>query len=221
MELTRTEIIAGMLDEYRSFAGLVGSLDEAAWAKATRCDGFDVRDVAGHVIGLAEDVVAGVPGSRTAEQEAASVRDDEPAAAAARLQAAIEQLIGLGAAIDTDEVWDGPSGVPDLTMGHGVLTLWYDTFVHGDDIRCAIGLPSETGAGLRAAVTYLEKTLADRGWGPAHLQFEGQDADFGELVVGPAATPRQVDAFAFVMAATGRLDPRTIGLDADANIYAD
>ncbi len=33
----------------------------------------------GHVIGLAEDVARGVPGSRTAEEEAATVRDDVPA----------------------------------------------------------------------------------------------------------------------------------------------
>jgi uncharacterized protein (TIGR03083 family) len=220
MELTRTEIIAGMLDEYRSFAELVGSLDEAAWAKASRCDGFDVRDVAGHVIGLAEDVVAGVPGSRTAEQEAASVRDDAPEVAASRLRSALEALGGLAAALDTDEVWDGPSGLPDLSMGDGVLTLWYDTYVHGDDIRAAIGLPPATGPGLRAAVRYLEKTLTDRGWGPAHLRFTDQDDDFGELVVGTAATTLPVDALEFVLAATGRVDPTSLGLHEDVNIYA-
>ena len=58
-------------------------------AAPTRCDGFEVRDVAGHVIGLAEDVAKGVPGSRTAEEEAATVRDDTPARAADRLRAAV------------------------------------------------------------------------------------------------------------------------------------
>ena len=43
-----------------------------------------------------------------------------------------------------DDMWNGPSGVPDLTFGRGVLTLWYDAFVHADDIRAALGQPSAT-----------------------------------------------------------------------------
>jgi len=64
MELTRTETIDGMLDEYVAFADLIGGLDATEWAATSRCDGWEVREVAGHVVGLCEDVVAGVPGSR-------------------------------------------------------------------------------------------------------------------------------------------------------------
>ena len=38
-----------------------------------------------------------------------------------------------------DDAWAGPSGVPDLTLGEGVLTLWFDTYIHADDIRAAVG----------------------------------------------------------------------------------
>ena len=72
-----------------------------------------MRDVAGHVVGLAEDVAIGVPGSRTAEQEAASVRDDAPAEAAARLRDAVEPCDALVDALD-DAAWDGPSPVDGL-----------------------------------------------------------------------------------------------------------
>jgi len=75
--LVRTDVARGVLDEYESFASLIESLDAKAWEAPTRCRGFQVRDVAGHVIGLAEDVAKGVPGSRNAEEEAASVRDCE------------------------------------------------------------------------------------------------------------------------------------------------
>ena len=146
--LVRTDVARGVLDEYESFAALVESLDAKAWATPTRCTGFEVRDVAGHVIGLAEDVVKGVPGSRNAEEEAASVRGDTPAQAAARLRAAIESLRPLLDALD-DDMWNGPSGVPDLTFGRGVLTLWYDAFVHADDIRAALGRPSRARRGPR------------------------------------------------------------------------
>ena len=76
--LERTDVARGAIDEYESFAALIESLDAAAWDAPTRCTGFLVRDVAGHVVGLAEDVAKGVPGSRNAEEEAASVRGDSP-----------------------------------------------------------------------------------------------------------------------------------------------
>ena len=123
-----------------------------------------MRDVAGHVIGLAEDVAAGVPGSRNAEEEAASVRHETPAGAAARLRVAMASARALLDAID-DDAWNGPSGLPDLTLGEGVLTLWYDTYVHIDDINAATGSPVGTRApGLGASIAYLTAQLAKRGW---------------------------------------------------------
>ena len=66
--LERTDVARGVLTEYESFASLIESLDAKQWSAPTRCAGFEVRDVAGHVVGLAEDVAAGVPGSRNAER---------------------------------------------------------------------------------------------------------------------------------------------------------
>jgi uncharacterized protein (TIGR03083 family) len=213
--LARTDIAQGLIDEYRAFASLVESLDPAEWAASSRCAGFEVRDVAGHVIGLAEAVAKGVPGSRNAEEEAASVRGDTPAQAAARLRAVVEALEPLLAALD-DAMWDGPSGVPDLTFGAGVHLLWYDAFVHADDIRAAIGRPSETGPGLGASLDYLAGELESRGWGPATLALSGRArrdiAGGGREVNG--------DPLQFVLAATGRLDPSTLDLLPDVNIYA-
>ena len=201
VNLTRTETIDGLLAEYEGFAALVAGLDADQWTTPSRCEGFAVRDVAGHVIGTAEDVVAGVPGSRTPEEEAATFRDDSPADAAARLTTALVSIRGLAAALDDDEVWNGPSGVPDLTMAEGILTLWYDTYVHADDIRAALGLPSEHGPGLAAAVAYLDAVHAQRG-----------------ISVDAAV---EVAPLAFVLAATGRRDAASVGLDPSVNIYAE
>jgi uncharacterized protein (TIGR03083 family) len=224
MELTQTETIEGMQAQYAAFADLVDSLTEEQWATPSRCDGFDVRDVAGHVIGLASDVAAGVPGSRNAEEEAASIRGLSPAEAAADLRTTLENLAPLAEALAVDEVWNGPSGVPDLTMAEGVLTLWYDTFVHADDIRAAIGEPSEAGPGLKASLAYLESELTKRSFGPARVVFADQDESFGGLAIGEtdASTPtHRVDAHDFVLAATGRLDADALGLDPGVNIYAE
>ena len=74
MELNRTETIAGVLREYDDFADLVESIGDDEWTRPSRCEGWEVRDVAGHVVAAAQDVVAGVPGSRGPDQEAADMR---------------------------------------------------------------------------------------------------------------------------------------------------
>jgi uncharacterized protein (TIGR03083 family) len=193
---------------------LIDSLDTNAWDTATRCEGFLVRDVAGHVVGLAEDVVKGVPGSRNAEEEAASVRGDSPAQVAGRLRAAIASIQPLLDALD-DDMWNGPSGVPDLSFGRGVLTLWYDAFVHADDIRAALGRASEAGAGLTASVEYLAGELTSRGWGPATLAFPGMP----RFDVGVGGREIAGDPMQFVLVATGRAEPATMGLEPGISIY--
>jgi len=212
--LSRTHVSTGCLSEYEAFAALIEGLNDKQWNADTRCAGWQARDVAGHVIGLAEDTAAGVPGSRNAEEEAASVRHESPAGAAARLRAATATLRALVDAID-DDVWNGPSGVPDLTLGEGVLTLWYDTYVHADDIRAAIGRTSERGPGLDATIAYLGGQLTAKHWGPATLALDEvsrHDVSGG----GPKITG---DALQFALVATGRADASTIGLDGDVSIY--
>jgi uncharacterized protein (TIGR03083 family) len=219
---SRTEIIAGMLEEYDGFTELLGTLSADDWTTATRCGGAPVQDVAGHVVGIVEDVAAGTPGSRTFEQEAAAMAGNSPAEAAARLEVALGGLRALATALDDDDVWNGPSGAPDLTMAKGVLTLWYDTYVHADDIRAALGRPTETGAGERGSLGYVAEELAGRGFGPARVEFTERDHPALELGAVDATTPtHQVDPHAFLLAATGRLDAATIGLDPSVNIYAE
>ena len=128
----------------------------------------------------------------------------------------IVTIAALAEAAD-DEMWNGPSGVPDLMLGEGVLTLWFDAYVHSDDIRAAIGRASERGDGLHASVVYLAAELTKRGWGPATLLLDGEPRhDIG--AGGPEMTG---EALQFVLVATGRADPATMDLDPTVNIYAD
>lgn len=217
----RSDVIAGMLAEYDRFGALVAPLTEEEWRAPTRCDA-PVRDVVGHVVGIVEDVAAGTPGSRTFEEEAAALGDDGPAEAVARLNAALEALRALATALDDDDVWNGPSGAPDLSMGDGVLTLWYDTYVHVDDVRVALGRPSEPGAGERAALAYVVGHLEDEGFGPARIELTARDLPTVELGPVDTATPTvSVDPHDFLLAATGRLDATTLGLDPTVNLYRD
>jgi uncharacterized protein (TIGR03083 family) len=212
--LSRTHLSHGALAEYDAFADLIEGLTEKEWNAAARCAGWQARDVAGHVVGLAEDTAAGVPGSRNADEEAASVRHESPAGAAARLRTAVGSLRALLDVVD-DDAWNGPSGVPDLTLGDGVLTLWYDTFIHADDVRSAVGRPSVRGDGLDAAIAYLAQQLTTKGWGPATLSLDGA----GRYDIGGGGPEIAGDAMQFALVATGRADAASIGLDPDVGIY--
>ena len=217
INLTRAEQADGLVAEYAAFADLIEGLDEGAWRKATRCAGADVRDVAGHVTGLAEDVVIGAPGSRLFSEEAASLYDLTPREVAQRLRDANVPIGDLVTSLDED-AWNSPSPVEGLTLGYGVLTLLYDTYVHNDDIRAALGMPSVRGFGLRASVEYLATELTTRGWGPAQLHLDGMPPISVNGAGGPTVTG---DPLTFVLAATGRTDPAPLGLDASVNIYAE
>ena len=77
--------------------------------------------------------------------------------------------------------------------------LWYDAYLHADDIREAIGRPSEYGPGLPAAVSHVLHHLVLLDWG-------------GDV-------PEDDDAaHDFVLVATGR---RAAGPDGPPNIYAE
>jgi hypothetical protein len=54
-----------------------------------------------------------------------------------------------------DALWSAPSPVPGLTLGQGMHALLLDAYVHGDDIRAALGLPFDAGPGLHASLDFV------------------------------------------------------------------
>jgi uncharacterized protein (TIGR03083 family) len=212
--------MAGTSEEYERFADLLRALSASEWQLDTRCAGWRVGDVAAHVVGTLTDVSnLALEGLGTPEVTARQVterRGRTSGELADELQAALKRtnhiISGAG-----EEAWDQRGPQPNgKSLGHGVETLWYDTFVHADDIRTATGRPTQFGPGAEASVSHLADALADRGWGPATLRLEGirefQVDGGGRLVTG--------DPMAFILAATGRTDPATIGLDETVNVYA-
>jgi uncharacterized protein (TIGR03083 family) len=221
MTLTRDEVTNGELAALDAFAALVRDLDAAALDTPTRCAGWTVRDVAAHVAGTITAVGAGqVAGLGTAE-----VIDGHVAERRGRTAAELADEIAGGrkiaadllAALD-DTAWNTALPGFDGTIGEGVETIWYDAYVHADDIRTALGLaPVRTADDLHASVHHVAAALAKRGWGPATLAFDG----LHEVHVGDGGPRVTGDALDFVRAATGRTDPSALGLDASVNIYAE
>lgn len=218
MTLDRDTTLAGVPGELAAFAELLASLMPEELDRPTRCAGWRVADVAGHVVGVVVDVTEGrVEGQGTGEvnQRQAKERSGRSGAELAHeLTDASRRLTPLLAALP-QQAWDGPApSDPAFTLGFAVEAIWFDAYVHGDDIRAALSAPSQRGDGLRCAVHHVAGYLEQRRY-PLTLALEGIErihvAGGGRLVTG--------DPLSFVLAATGRVDPAALGLDEAINVY--
>jgi uncharacterized protein (TIGR03083 family) len=220
MTLSRSVAVPGMNDEYEAFAELIESLTPDQWESPTRCEGWTVADVAGHVVGQLSDVVAlRLEGLGTPEATARQVderRGRTQAQLVDELRASAKLGMEMASSFD-DEGWDdAPPGGVGGTVGSGIEALWYDTYLHADDIRHALGMASVGGKGETASLSHIAQLLTEQGWGPADLRF----GDLGTFPVsGGGGRVIEGDALQFILAATGRSDPVAIGLDDTVNIY--
>jgi uncharacterized protein (TIGR03083 family) len=219
MTLARQETVDGLKTALGDFEDLLRSLGDDEAERPSRCAGWTATDVGRHVVGQLSDVVngrfdnLGTPGATQREvDERAGRAPKELADELAELRGTATLILD---AID-DASWaaEGPQG--GGTLGSGVESLWFDAWLHADDIRAAIGQPSVGGPGVRASLSHLSEMLTTRGWGPATLALDGQD----EFAVSGGGGQRVTgDPIAFILAATGRADAAPLGLDAAVNVY--
>lgn len=193
MALDRDVVAEGLLDELERFEDLVRGIDADSWERPSRCDGWTVGDVARHVIGSMADVVGGrLDGLGTPEVTAREVAERagrSPAELADELAEVRKGAAGMLPLFD-DAAWAGPApGGYDGSLGDGVEALWYDTWLHADDIRAALGRPSEPGPSLIGGISHVVFELRKRGC----------DA---------VAPSDEDDAFRWVLEATGRAPAR-------------
>jgi uncharacterized protein (TIGR03083 family) len=218
MTLSREEVVPGLLEEFGEFEALVRSLSESDLAAPSRCTGWSAGDVAGHVIGQTADITAGrFDGLGTPEVTARQVeerRGRTPDELADELAAATKVAADILATFD-DEAWNGPGPTGVGTLGDGVESLWFDAWLHADDIRDAVGRPTETSPAVRASISHIAQQLTEQGWRPATLAFDGME----EFAVAGGGDAVSGDAVQFVLVATGRGDPVLFELDETVNIY--
>ena len=219
MRLGREEVIAGYTEELERFEELIRSLDDEGWQAPTRCEGWTSADVAAHVVGTLSEIANGrfdgIGSPEGIARVVAERKGRSPAELGDELQQARKAGADILASFD-DESWAGP-GPNDVSpsVGEGVEALWYDAYIHNQDIRAATGRPAERGPGLRVAVAHLADLLEHDGYGQATLALDGLEefpvSGGGERITG--------DPLQFVLVATGREDPATMGLDPRINVY--
>jgi uncharacterized protein (TIGR03083 family) len=220
MALPRDQIEKGLAEELSTLSALVRPLDAVELATPTRCDGWSVGDVAAHVAGTMADIVAGnFDGLGTPEVTQRQVQERRGRTAAEladeldEVNLASQQLLSVFDAA----AWEAPAPAGlSQSVADGVEALWYDAFVHGDDILDALGRPSARSEAIRASVSHIAAILTQQGWGPARLELDGIEP-FD--VAGGGGRTVTGDPLDFVLAGTGRADPGAIGLDETVNIY--
>jgi uncharacterized protein (TIGR03083 family) len=219
MTLQRETILEGIGAELNEFANLLETLQAPDLVQPTRCAGWTVGHVAGHVIGTVVDVTVGrLEGQGTAavnERQAAERLDNSPVELAEELRAATVDLITLLQLLPLDS-WQSPApNNSTYSTAFAIEAIWYDAFVHADDIREALGLDPQRGAGLACAVHHLVGYLEKQGRSFT-LELDGLEP----IIVGNGGEPVTGDPLTFVLIATGRQDPEALGLGSWANVYA-
>jgi uncharacterized protein (TIGR03083 family) len=204
MALARTVVSEGLIDELERFEVLIRPLSPAQWNTPSRCNGWTVGDVARHVIGSMSDATSGrLEGLGSPEVTQREVDERAGRSAAESADECVEARKAATAMVPLfdDAAWAaaGPGGF-DGTLGDGVEALWYDTWLHAQDIRAALGVPPEMSS-LHAAVSHVGWDLGRHDW-------------HGEIPKGDDA------AYGFILVATGRADGSSLGADAPPNIYA-
>jgi uncharacterized protein (TIGR03083 family) len=218
--LSREVVIPGMLAEYLAFSRLVSDLSTDEWQVLSRCDTWSTGDVAAHVVGQLSDVVAlrldGLGSPEVTSRQVAERRGRAPKELAEELESSLEIAKTLASAFD-DQSWAAPApGGAAGSLGFGLEALWFDTYIHADDIRAALGRPCLQGEGILPSLSHISQVLTDQGWGPADLAMD----DLSRFPVsGGGGRAITGDAHAFILAATGRGDPEAFGLDDSVNIY--
>jgi uncharacterized protein (TIGR03083 family) len=218
MTLPREVVAAGVVAELGDFEALVRSLDAADLAAPSRCEGWTAGDVAAHVIGQISDITAGrFEGLGTAEvtQRQVEERRGRSSAELADELATARTATGDLLAVFDDAAWVGPSPAGGGTLGAGVESIWVDAYLHADDIRAAVGRPSEVGPGVRASIVHVGDLLTEQGHPPVTLALDGID----EYLVSGGGDRITGDAMAFALVATGRGDPAEFSLDERVNVY--
>jgi uncharacterized protein (TIGR03083 family) len=210
-----------MFDEYGSFADLLETLSAEQWETPSRCAGWRVADVAAHVVGQLTDVTAfRLDGLGTPEVTARQVderRGSTPGALADELRTSAKAATEIVEGFDDDAFEaEGPQG-NGQTLGFGLESLWFDTYLHADDIRASLGQTTDSNVGLAPSVSHISQVLSQQAWTPATIRLSGLDefhvsgGDTGMLITG--------DPMQFILVSTGRADPVTMGLDPAVNIY--
>lgn len=179
----------------RELADYLHTLEEKDWNTQSLCDGWTVKDVAGHLIMPLTTPIPKIMVSMVGSGFNFDKANDKLSRKIAAEKSPQELIATLRA--NADKKFKPPGGVPEMPLS--------DVVIHGSDIRRPLGAPHVIpGNRAEAILDFLTKTKG-RGFAAkgrlAGLRFEATDLDWnsgsdGQVVRGPAE--------ALILAITGR-----------------
>ena len=172
----RARVVTLLREEWGSLAELLAGLDDATWSSPA-LPGWDVHDVVAHLVGtermLAGVAVPTVPEAETSgphvKNEIARSNEAWVVTLRARTHAELlddfrsvtaERLAALEALSDAE--YDAPSWTPagDATYGRFMEIRVFDSWMHEQDIRTAVGRPGhEAGPVAEQSVEEVVRAL--------------------------------------------------------------
>ncbi len=172
----RARVVTLLREEWGSLAELLAGLDDATWSSPA-LPGWDVHDVVAHLVGtermLAGVAVPTVPEAETSgphvKNEIARSNEAWVVTLRARTHAELlddfrsvtaERLAALEALSDAE--YDAPSWTPagDATYGRFMEIRVFDSWMHEQDIRAAVGRPGhEAGPVAEQSVEEVVRAL--------------------------------------------------------------
>lgn len=219
MEVTQQRIASEMRTEREALVAYLEGLPQAAWDKASLCEGWTVRDVVCHLVGNAKDLAdqnVVDAGSEAYNQRQIDERAGRTPAELLAEWAVEGPRFEEGLLALADDFWNAPYP-PFGTVGQALQRLVEDIWVHGQDIRIALGDDPVDGPGVRATLEVVAREVP--------LRFPDRAADVGGVAIragdvqetvtlgdGPTITVTG-EPIAVALAATGRTGLDTISIE--------
>jgi uncharacterized protein (TIGR03083 family) len=209
--VTQQRIADELRTERERLTSYLEALPEGAWDKESLCEGWTVKEVMAHAIGIAADVAnRRLDGVGTAEKNQEQVDARRDRSPTELLDEWREQgaLLEQGILELDDTFWTAPY-TENFNVGQALQRMVEDIWVHGHDIRIPLGDELVGGPGLRSTLE-----VATREWqvrlpkfAPEVGSLEIDTSELSDTVKssGSAAVKIAGDPITLALVSTGRI----------------
>ena len=211
MEVTQQRIADELRVERERLTAYLEALPEPAWDKPSLCDGWTVRDLMSHVVGVASDVAnRRLDGVGTAEQNQRQVDERKGRSPREILDEWNDQgkLLEDGVLALTDDFWNAPY-TDNFNVGQALQRMVEDIYVHGHDARIPLGDEPVDGPGMISTLEVASRDLHNRlpGLAPDVGIVSIEAGEFSSTVTGPGSTNVRItgDPITLALVSTGRI----------------
>jgi uncharacterized protein (TIGR03083 family) len=163
--VTQQRIADELKSEREALTRYLEELPEGAWDKQSLCEGWTIKDLMAHVVGIASDVanrrLEGVGTSEQNQRQVDERKSDTPHQVLDEWKQEGE-LLEQGVRDLDDDFWNAPY-TDNFNVGHALQRMVEDIWVHKQDIRLALGEDIDTaGPGPRSTLEVASRDLFNR-----------------------------------------------------------